>query len=282
MNCPKCGSTNLQKKGKRLGNQRYRCKECGSSFTEGIPYKESPKYDTLRSKCPKCGYNHVVRDGKLRDGAQRYLCRDCGLRFSDNSTESLSTSWRCPYCGATLVYAGYGRLGQREYRCNNCSKHCSGDILTGEPIKRVTFKEVNTSVFCPTCGSKNIRKAGFKRSGKQSYYCNDCKRQFITDYKIKPKEKGLKEKVISLILNGYNLRKVSKQLGFSERYVREFMKPYYEKEQVSQEQKDLIIRFGYHCRVPINYLAPYIKCSERICKSIIKKLTLSPPTSMPS
>lgn len=281
MKCPKCGSTDLQKKGKRAGNQRYRCKNCSSSFTEGIPYTEAPKYEVLKKKCPKCGKEHVVRDGKLQDGAQRYLCRDCGLRFSENSTESLSTSWKCPYCDGTLIYSGYGKLGQREYRCKNCGKSCSGDLLTGEPIKRVAFRESNTSVYCPECGSLDIRKAGFKKTRKQSYRCNNCGKQFITNYTIKPKEKGLKEKAIYLILRGHNLRKVSRELGFSERYVRDFMRPYYKAEQISQEQRDLIVRFGYHCSVPVNYLAPYIKCSERICKTIIKELTLSIPTSMP-
>ena len=282
MKCPRCGSEDLQKKGKRLGNQRYRCKQCSSSFTEGVPYTEAPKHKTLEKKCPKCGHSHVVRDGKLQDGAQRYLCRNCGLRFSDNSTESLSTTWKCPYCGNLLSYSGYGKLGQREYRCKNCGKKCSGDLLTGEPVKRVAFKELNTSVHCPTCGSLNINKAGFKRMRRQSYRCIDCGRQFITDYKVQPKEKGLKEKAIYLILNGHNLRKVSRELGFSERYVREVIQPYYEKESISKEQEDLIIRFGYHCRVPLDYLAPYIKCSERICKAVIKQLKLSPPTSVPS
>lgn len=52
MKCPKCGSENLTKDGKRDGRQRYRCKDCGKSFidggevTIGIPLdKWQQKYD---------------------------------------------------------------------------------------------------------------------------------------------------------------------------------------------------------------------------------------------
>ena len=283
MNCPKCGSEDLQKKGMRAGRQRYRCKSCSSSFTEGVPYKEAPKYEVLDKVCSHCGSTHIVRDGKLEDGAQRYLCRDCSLRFSDNSPESLTTSWECPYCGHILSYSGYGKLGQREYKCHHCNKSCSGDLITGEPIKRTYFKDTNTSVLCPFCNSTYIAKAGV-RNDRQKYLCKNCGKHFMTDYKMKRKEPGLREKVISLVMHGHNVKKVGEKYGFSERYMRNFLKPYYEKETISTEQKRLIIKFGYHCNVPVDYMAEYIKCSEKMCRKVLKeyKETLCPPTPMPS
>lgn len=284
MNCPKCGSENLQKKGKRLGNQRYRCKDCGASFTEGVPYKEAPSYEELEKKCSRCGGTKIVRDGKLEDGAQRYLCKECGLRFSDNSTESLTIRWECPYCGAPLNYSGYGKLGQREYKCTSCGKSCSGDIITGKPIKKVAFSETNDSVVCPCCNTKNVRKAGIAKGGRQKYHCNECGKQFMTDYRLAPKEIGLKEHVIQLILRGRNLKEVCNKYGFSERYTREFMEPFFASEKVTEAQKVLIIRYGVFCKVPVAYLASYVKCSERMCRKIINKYKekLSPPTSVPS
>lgn len=270
MICPRCGSSDLQKKGKRLGRQRYRCKECSSSFTEGIPYKEAPVYEAAQKVCSRCGSKSIVRDGKLKDGAQRYLCKDCNLRFSDNSSESLTILWECPYCGGTLIYSGYGKLGQREYNCKDCHKSCSGDLITGKPIKRLSFSEVNVSVFCPYCNSLNIKKAGIAKGNRQKYICKDCKRHFMTDYKVTPKSKDLKNKVIKYLLNGANLKKVSTASGYSQRYIREFMEPFYANETITEEQKQLIIKFGGHCRVPVDFLAPYVKCSERMCRKIIK------------
>lgn len=285
MKCPRCGSVKLQKKGKRLGRQRYRCKECSSSFTEGITYQEAPSYEALNKICSRCGSTHIVRDGKLQDGAQRYLCKECNLRFSDNSSENLTTTWKCPYCGHPLVYAGHGKLGQREYRCNACKKSCSGDQITGKPIKRVYFSETNTNIKCPTCGSLNIKKAGVSKDGRQKFICKECNKGFMHNYKLQPKPTGLKQIVIKEILKGKNLRKVSLSTGYSERYVREFMEAYYNSETISEEQKELITKYGCHCSVPVNYLAEYVKCSEKMCKKVIKQYKsrwLSPPTSVPN
>ena len=284
MKCPRCGSEDLQKKGKRAGRQRFRCKTCSCSFTEGIPYKEAPAYKKLAMKCSRCGSIHIVRDGKLEDGAQRYLCKDCNLRFSENSTESLSTTWECPYCGHILNYSGYGKFGQREYRCPHCKKSCSGDQLTGEPIKRLSFSETNESVYCPVCNSRNIKKAGIAKGNRQKYICKDCKKQFMTDYVVQPKKAGLRDKIISLVMNGSNVRKTGKKYGFSERYMREFLEPYFANETITIEQRQLIIKFGYHCSVPVDYLAEYVHCSEKMCKKVLKehKAKLCPPTSVPS
>ena len=283
--CPRCGSQDLQKRGKRASGRRiFKCKNCHASFTEGVPYKEATIKEAVNKTCSRCGSTHIVRDGKLKDGAQRYLCRDCNLRFSDNSSESLTTTWECPYCGHLLNYSGYGKLGQREYKCSHCKKSCSGDLLTGKPIKRVYFSETNTSITCPSCESKNIKKAGIAAGNRQKYLCNDCGKSFMTEYKVKPKKEGLREEVIYLVMHGKNVAKMGKKYGFSERYMREFLEPYYAKETITKEQKALIIKFGYHCKVPIDYLAEYVPCSEKMCRRVLKEYRekLSPPTSVPS
>ena len=41
MECPRCGSTRIHKKGKRARKQRYQCFECKANFCEGIEYKSA-------------------------------------------------------------------------------------------------------------------------------------------------------------------------------------------------------------------------------------------------
>lgn len=36
MRCPECGSSKLQKNGRRRGRQQYRCKDCDRQFTEKL------------------------------------------------------------------------------------------------------------------------------------------------------------------------------------------------------------------------------------------------------
>ena len=49
------------------------------------------------------------------------------------------------------------------------------------------------------------------------------------------------------------------------------MAPYYKKEKITQEQEDLILKYGFHLNVPVDYLAEYIKCSEHKCEEVLKK-----------
>ena len=47
------------------------------------------------------------------------------------------------------------------------------------------------------------------------------------------------------------------------------MASYYKQEKLSTEQKQLIYRFGIECAVPVDYLAPYINCTKKICKEYL-------------
>jgi transposase-like protein len=36
--------------------------------------------------CPKCGSNHVVKNGKIHNQKPKYMCKDCGRQFVENPT----------------------------------------------------------------------------------------------------------------------------------------------------------------------------------------------------
>ena len=38
-------------------------------------------------------------------------------------------------------------------------------------------------VKCPTCENANVIKHGLNKRGKQKYYCKDCKKIFLLEYK---------------------------------------------------------------------------------------------------
>jgi len=270
MKCPNCQSDNVQKKGKRSGKQRYRCSDCGANFTRGIEYQPAKQYPPLEEiRCPQCKGDHIIRDGKLEDGSQRYQCQSCGLNFSPKTiyTRREKIQWDCPYCGGTLIYSGYGKTGNRAYLCKDCGKSCTGNA-EGKPVKKeLPFNLTNKSVHCPHCGSLDLKKAGHTSQGLQRYECNNCKRAFNECSK---KRKPL-DKVISLILQGYNVGKVAKDSGYSPERLRKVMSPYYKAEKITNEQRTNIIRYGYYLRVPVDYMAEYVKCSEHKCKEVLRK-----------
>ena len=223
MECPRCGSPELFRKGTRAGKQKYKCKNCKASFTEGVPYKPALKRPPLEKECPKCHSTHVIRDGE-----GRYKCRTCRTRFTDNVNPARFTEkrWNCPYCGKPLIKTGTGRHGQVKYHCNNCGKTCSGDLETKEPIFHRPFKELNKTIRCPECSSLKIKKAGISK-GKERFKCLKCGRVFHENSKSKKQRDKL------IVLYGVHLglptAQLSTYLHCSKKYCREFIKRYRER-----------------------------------------------------
>ena len=234
MKCPNCGSSDLQKKGTRAGKQKYRCKKCSASFTEGVPYKKQIKYPKVTGiSCPKCGGTHIIRDGKLEgSGAQRYQCQECHLNFSANTSTLKEIQWNCPYCGGKLTYSGYSRKGLREYRCSVCDVSCTGDE-TGKPIKRTIM------------GDESITLETFTQEDKDS--------------------------IIKAILAGKNINKTAQQYNCNPSIIKALVKPSYKLETINKDQLEMIIKFGIHLRVPVDYMAEYVGCSEHKCTEVINK-----------
>ena len=269
MQCPNCGNTKIYKQGRKNGKQRYHCTGCGAYFTEGIPYKIST-VNTSGIKCPNCGSSNIVGNGKLRKEYQKYLCKDCKTSFSDLTNSLFKIRQKCPYCGSSLNYSGKGKKGQIEYYCPSCKKSCSGDIVTGKPIKRYFFKEINDSIICPRCFSKKLRKAGIIR-GRQKYECTECGRAFIPEATKKVHSPIEIQKVIDEILKGGDVNEIAKKYNYSNDRIRRLIKPYYEKEKITEKQKSLILTYGHYLKVPVEYIAEYIPCSRKMCKKVLEE-----------
>ena len=127
MKCLNCGSENIVKRGFRSNKQKYTCKTCNASFTEGVTYAAKVRYDKKPDVvCPSCGSSNNVRDGKLESGHQRYKCKNCGLRHSaEHSFKPFTNSlYSCPICGSkNLKKKGLNKTKKYEiYQCKDCSK----------------------------------------------------------------------------------------------------------------------------------------------------------------
>ena len=232
MKCPKCGSAHVQKKGIRSGKQRYRCVDCTCTFTEGVAYHKAKKYPVVNGvECPKCKSSHIIRDGKLEDGSQRFQCQSCGLNFSSKTVIMEEIKWTCPYCNGELSYSGYSRKGFREYKCKNCGTSCTGDE-TGKPIK------------------------------------TQDKADFVPIEDINPQNR---KAIVSAVMRGGSVKNLSKDYKCTINTIHTLSKPYYKTELITKEQKSLIIKYGYYLKVPIDYMAEYVKCSEHKCTEILRK-----------
>ena len=76
------------------------------------------------------------------------------------------------------------------------------------------------------------------------------------------------EELRTLCNKGLSAKSIAKEMGRSEKTISKYITKY---EKLTEEQKQLIIKFGVHCNVPMPYLAPYIPCSSTTCKKVMNE-----------
>ena len=280
--CPECGSENIQKRGIRAGNRRYRCKDCGRCFTEGANSRgKQIKFIPIDKVCPQCGSTHVIRDGLLETGGQRYKCTDCRKSFSVKTKVRPPVEYKCPYCGGTLRRAGSSKLGEQQYQCKECGRSCTGD----PPKARTTFKQVNVTVECPYCGSKDIVLRGTDpKSDLKRYLCKSCEKAFTDNTKVRleriKNEARSKEvcprcggtRIISASIDK-NGKQRYKCLDCKRGYTKgaKLVEVYHKrKPELSEKDKRLVIMYRINLGLPITDIAEHFNCSKYAVKQLLK------------
>ena len=77
---------------------------------------------------------------------------------------------------------------------------------------------VLVAIRCPECNSDDIIRRGYTKNRTQRYLCQNvlCARQtFILEYTDKGKLPEVKQKIISMAINGNGIRDTSRVLGVS-------------------------------------------------------------------
>lgn len=217
--------------------------------------------------CPKCGKSHIVKSGSNR-GKQRYQCKDCKHRFVLNPAKVYKEHYEkeCPACHYPYARKA-GKYKERQlYICKACNHKFSEEPMQ----RRVTEgdrKYIRKLHFSGVTNKDIAKRTGFS-----------IKTIFNTLRDVKEKKVPtktpvgeLKKEIMSRILNGEALPKVARESGFEASNIRDMLRFAYSKETLSKEEKELLLTFGVNCNVPVDYLAPYIHCSQRICKEFFKK-----------
>ena len=65
---------------------------------------------------------------------------------------------------------------------------------------------------CPDCTSNQIRKNGHRR-GKQNYICTACARQFIESYSKRGYNNQMKQRCLTMYVNGIGFRAIERLTG---------------------------------------------------------------------
>jgi insertion element IS1 protein InsB len=75
--------------------------------------------------------------------------------------------------------------------------------------------EITTKVHCPHCDGSKIKKNGVKKTGKQNFYCHNCKKQFQFEYFYKGANPTTQKLVTSMTMNSSGIRDIQRVLGIS-------------------------------------------------------------------
>ena len=70
-------------------------------------------------------------------------------------------------------------------------------------------------ITCPSCSSRNIKKNGRTANHKPRYLCQDCRRQFLTDYTYLGCVAAIRQLVAVLTVNGCGIRDIERVLLIS-------------------------------------------------------------------
>ena len=92
-------------------------------------------------------------------------------------------------------------------------------------------------------------------------------KQYIKDH--------LKEFVKKDIFNGISEQTVLQKYNITKTQLNTICRYGYSKETLTQEQRNTIYKYGVLLSVPVEYLAPYVPCSQKICNKVLSKYVIT-------
>lgn len=82
-------------------------------------------------------------------------------------------------------------------------------------VNEMVKKMVKIKMECIHCGSEEIVKMGYQKSGTPRCKCKDCGRTFQTKYTNKGATPETKRLIIEMSANGCGIRHIARDLGIS-------------------------------------------------------------------
>lgn len=301
--CPYCHSHNLKKGGHlKSGAQRYICIDCNRYFSDKTVLKKD-----LGLTCPTCGSTDIRTSGIDR-GKQRYRCHTCKRRFVIDKTERDYKRYEktCPRCGHTIAKAaGHTGDGTPYFKCLECGhKYLENPkfVHTSEETKKEIKELYRNDVDRNTIAEKyNISVKTVYHITKDVINLHEEENRKIIEelkhgttideiynkYKRTRssigclQEKAVMEEILTtkqrrlilenIVFQQKNISDTAKLVGCTIYNCKQIVNEFLATEKLSQEQKNLIYRYGVLLNSPLKYITPHVRCSVDKCREFISK-----------
>lgn len=189
----------------------------------------------------------------------------------------MSNNPNCPYCGGKLVKKGK-KHNKQCFLCKDCGKWCTGD----NPKPTIKFKDINTSVTCPYCGTYELTTSGFSNKGLRIYRCKFCNKRFTEETEQRINKKYVIGEVCprcgstNLVNKGIGRtghprykckscgRSYTKDAKIIENEVRR-------RPEISSENKKKILMYKLNLKVKNKDIADHFNCSVYAIQQLVKE-----------
>lgn len=214
-------------------------------------------------ECPNC-HGTKVRKRGIQRGRQRYKCMECGANFGEGIEYHRAPKYpeidcSCPRCGSRNLYRDGKSNDSQRYRCKECGLNFNS---------RTTLCDSEAGKYkCPYCDGELIYTKYISPKARE-YTCSECGHIFK---RLPYTTINNRKEVVSAILKGKKPSVAAKEYGYSLSHLRRIMPDYYRAEKITDKQKKDIVLYGYYLKIPVKFMAEYIKCSEHKCREVLNK-----------
>lgn len=265
--CPRCHSHRIGTSGhNRNGSIRYRCLDCKSRFSDN-PIIRIPANHPIQ--CPKCNHVGAKRAGKTGNGSQYYICKNCGHKYLEHpiqvklSEEQFNEMIKERIIGipVTTLSEKYNKSPKTIY---NITKPYM-TLINKQEIELMRLKHI-----------EELEEKRMSELRRQEQLMEMLKRlegtkrmNMIIERENMSEES--RQNIKSLLKSGYEAKKISEMTGSTIAVIKDLEASCTRYEKLTEEQEQLIVKFGVGCSVPADYLAPYVPCSLRACKRVLSQ-----------